>query len=436
MSNGAEMLAEAIDSLLDVDAHDLSDSELHEIVVTVQRQRHRLAAVSAKALRLWDQRMVWADNGARSAAARLANETSSASPSASIELRRARQLRSMPHTEAALAAGDLSPDHIDLIGKANQQWRDADFADHEEMLVEQCKTLRFPDARKMIDYWCARADATAAEDRAERQRNASHLNVSPTLDGTVVINGVFDPIGGAIVSDELNRIERELYLTDKRDGVTRTASQRRAAAMVEMAIRSATAPADGRRPKPLFTALVGDETMSQLCELANGTVVTPGSVFQYAGEADLEVVLFDGPSTVVSVSHRRTFTGSVRRAVEVRDRHCQHTSGCDVPYDQCDIDHIVPHSQHGPTSQFNGKVECHPHNRNPDRHDHGGVPRPARPIDRLDEIRCRLRWQMLREDPDGDDGHDDSDRADAADGRRGPNTVVSHRSEPGSTPTR
>ncbi len=402
-----DQLEVAIDSLLAVDPNELTDAELHELVTTMQRQRHRMAAAAAAAISAWDQRMVWADNGAGSAAVRLANDTSASSTSAGVEVKRARRLRHMPHVTDALAAGDLSPDHVDLLANANQTWRNASFADHEETLVEQCKILRFPDARKMVDYWCARADATANEDRAERQRNAAHLDVSSTLDGTVVIGGILDPIGGSIVGDELNRIERDLYLADKRDLLTRTASQRRAAALVEMATRSATAPADGRRPKPLFTALVGDQTLSHLCELANGTVVTPGSVFRYAGDADLETVLFDGPSTVISVSHRRTFTGRLRRAVEVRDRHCQHESGCDVPADQCDIDHIDPHANGGPTSQFNGKVECHPHNRNPERHDHGGVPRPARPIDRLDEIRCRLRWQMLRGNPDGDD--DDSD---------------------------
>jgi hypothetical protein len=164
-----------------------------------------------------------------------------------------------------------------------------------------------------------------------------------------------------------------------------------------MARRAATAPAGGRRPKPLFTVLVGDDTLSQLCELVNGTVITPGQLVQWAGDADLETVLFDGPSTVISVSHRRSFTGALRRAVQVRDRHCQHTSGCDVPADQCDVDHIVPYAADGPTSQFNGKLECTPHNRDSDRHDHGGTPRPTRPIDRLDEIRCRLRWKLRRE---------------------------------------
>jgi hypothetical protein len=403
MSKGIDELAEAIDSLLDVDPTVLTDDVLHELVTSVQRQRHRLAAVAAAATASWDQRMVWADNGARSAAVRLANETSTSTSSAGVDLRRARQLRSMPATATALAAGVISPDHVDLLSKAAQPWRNASFADHEDTLVEQCKLLRFADSRKMIDYWCARADADAAEDRAERQRNAAHLNVSPTLDGTVVITGTLDPIGGSIVSDELTRIERELYLADKRDGITRTASQRRAAALVEMATRSATAPAGGRRPKPLFTALVGDETLSHLCELANGMIVTPGQVVQWAGDADLETVLFDGPSTVISVSHRRGFTGALRRAVQVRDRHCRHTSGCDVPADQCDVDHIVPHAAAGPTSQFNGKLECTPHNRDSDRHDHGGTPRPSRPIDRLDEIRCRLRWSLLREPDDVDE---------------------------------
>ena len=402
MSKGIDELAAAIDSLQAVDNNDLTDDELHEFVTAIQRQRHRLAAVAASAISAWDQRMVWADNGARSAGTRLANETSTSTSSAGSEVRRARRLRTMPDTASALAAGDLSPDHVDLLATANQPWRNADFAEHEATLVAQCRVLRFADARRMIDYWCARADADAAEERAERQRNAAHLHVSPTLDGTVVVTGVLDPIGGSIVGDELTRLDHELYLADQRNGSTRTASQRRAAALVEMATRSATAPADGRRPRTLFTALVGDETMSQLCELSNGTVVTPGSLFQYAGDADLETVLFDGPTTVISVSHRRTFTGRLRRAVQVRDRHCQHVSGCDVPADECDIDHIVPHAANGPTSQFNGKAECHPHNRNPDRHDHGGVPRPTRPIDRLDEIRCRLRWKMLREDADDD----------------------------------
>ena len=154
-----------------------------------------------------------------------------------------------------------------------------------------------------------------------------------------------------------------------------------------MAQRSATSPADGRRPKPLFTVLLGDHSFAQLCELANGTVITPRDLVPWLGAAELETVLFDGPSTVIAVSHRRSFTGALRRAVEVRDRHCQHPAGCDQPADRCDIDHIVPYAEGGTTSQFNGRPECATHNRHQDKHDHGSAPLPARPVTRLDELR-------------------------------------------------
>jgi len=125
-----------------------------------------------------------------------------------------------------------------------------------------------------------------------------------------------------------------------------------------------------------------------------------------------ETILFDGPSTIISVSTRRCFTGALRRAVEVRDRHCQHPSGCDVPAADCDVDHIVTHRDGGPKSQFNGRLECRPHNRHADRHDHNATPTPTRPVDRLDQIRARLRLSHLHDHPHD---HDDDNEADGLD---------------------
>ncbi|HEY3485629.1 MAG TPA: hypothetical protein VGK49_09605, partial [Ilumatobacteraceae bacterium] len=65
----------------------------------------------------------------------------------------------------------------------------------------------------------------------------------------------------------------------------------------------------------------------------------------------------------------------------------------DVPAERCDVDHIVPHVDDGPTSQFNGRIRCPTHNRHPDKRD-PGQPLPQRRVDRLDAIRARLRWQL------------------------------------------
>jgi hypothetical protein len=67
-----------------------------------------------------------------------------------------------------------------------------------------------------------------------------------------------------------------------------------------------------------------------------------------------------------------------------------------VPASECDVDHRTPAARGGPTSQFNGGAECKGHNRIPHLHD-DPVEQPERRVDRLDAIRCRLRWQLLNE---------------------------------------
>ena len=57
----------------------------------------------------------------------------------------------------------------------------------------------------------SRPDAVAAEHDSERHRRWT-LYASTTLDKMVVINGELDAIGGAIVTGELRRLERQLYL--------------------------------------------------------------------------------------------------------------------------------------------------------------------------------------------------------------------------------
>jgi hypothetical protein len=218
-------------------------------------------------------------------------------------------------------------------------------------------------------------------------------------------------VDGEIVTGELNRLERQLYLADQAAGITRNHSERLAAAMVEMATRSAATPVDAQRPRPLFTVLLGDDTFRRLCELGNGQVISPDLIVDDLGVADLETILFDGPFTVIAASAARSFTGRLRRAIEVRDRHCQHPSGCDVPAAECDVDHIVAWDDGGVTSQFNGRMECRPHNRDAAKHDHGTVPYLERRVDYLDQVRARLRWQLLHQPPDDDEDDEDDEPA-------------------------
>ena len=84
------------------------------------------------------------------------------------------------------------------------------------------------------------------------------------------------------------RIERQLFAADwsaakaiHGDATTaahlaRTSAQRRHDALVEMATRALTAPADGKRPAPLVTVMVDFDTLAgRVCELAAGTSSPP-----------------------------------------------------------------------------------------------------------------------------------------------------------------
>jgi hypothetical protein len=344
-------------------------------------------------------------------------------------------VRSLPAVVRAARAGELSIEHVDLFARANQPKRAALYAAHEQMLVEQCTALTFDDGARALRYWSDRADDAvgstagsadpsdpsdpsnpdapadptgsdgAGSDAGQhnagpRDASGGELHISTTLDDMVVLDGVFGAISGSIIAGELARLEREVHLADQQAGIHRTPAQRRAAALLAMAQRSASTPADARRPRPLFTVLLGDESFARLCELANGVILRPEQLLAHVDAALLETVLFDGPSTVISVSSKRTFTGTLRRAIEVRDRRCQHPSACDIRADRCDVDHIVPYREHGPTSQFNGRLECPTHNRRSDMHDHGASPAPPRELSRLDELRARIRWRCEHQFPD------------------------------------
>src|SRR5690606_16239940 len=189
--------------------------------------------------------------------------------------------------------------------------------------------------------------------------------------------GYLTPLAAAAVGEALGRIEDELFATDwaearERHGdaasaalLARTRAQRRHDALVEMAHRAMTAPADGKRPRPLITVAVGYETFAgRVCQLASGTVVAPGTVAELLGREDtlIERVVFDGPNRIVDISSARSFRGTLRRILEIKHPRCTHPT-CDAPAQRCQGDHILPWSQGGPTAQHNGQLQCGHHNR-------------------------------------------------------------------------
>ena len=365
----------ALDALLAIDADVLGDAELGEAVVEVHRLQARLAAAATRLTAAFDARQAWADDGCRSCVTWLAHRCHVPPKQAQSTVRLGRRLRSMPETDAALAAGDIGVAQAQRLADLNGPRTAAAFAESESQLVDHARTLDWVDFSRACAYWRQLADPDGAESDAARDESLRRLHLSPGMNGTGILDAVLTPLGHATVAEALRRIERELFDADWAEArarlgdaatpadLGRTPAQRRADALVEMAKRAMTAPKDGKRPRPLVSIYCGYETFAgRICEMADGTVVAPGNVAGLLDEALIERIVFDGPSRVIDVGEARLFTGALRRAIEVRDRHCT-APGCHVPANRCDVDHVVPHARGGRTDQGNGRLACDPDHR-------------------------------------------------------------------------
>ena len=187
--------------------------------------------------------MIWRGDGSKAPWARLSRTATLAPGTARGILRRGHATTAMPATAAAWAAGEIGADHVELLANAASNGRGDLFTRDENVLVDHCLELTWGQLVKAVRYWTFRADTEL--DRDGSPPPPISLRISTTFDGTVTGDFTLDPIGGATVTEALRRIERDLYRADQRDGVVRTMSERMAAALVEMAIRSQTAPRTG-----------------------------------------------------------------------------------------------------------------------------------------------------------------------------------------------
>lgn len=376
MPVGANVISDltwAIDAVCEADPAALADGET---VQALHRQLDRLDAAATRATAAFDAGGAWEADGARSSATWVAARCRVPMAAARRRAHLGRQLRHMPGVERAWLAGDIGAAHVALFAAARTPSASGNFDRDEAVLVGQARHLRFSHFARALGYWRQLADPDDAEDRAAAMHEGRRLHLSRSFEGAWFCEGVLDPIGGAVVARALRAIEDELFAADRAEaragtgesapaaGLARTPAQRRADALVEMARRAGAVPAGARLPEPLFSVLVGYETFAgRICELADGTVVAPGSLVPWLQEGWVERVVFDGPDRVKNVGvRRRIFTGSTRRAVEVRDREC-FDEFCDIAAEDCQIDHIEPYATGGLTVDDNGRPACGYHNR-------------------------------------------------------------------------
>jgi hypothetical protein len=367
-----ENFAAALDELIEAGAANYGDCESMQALHQMQARFDSFVTEATAAFEAGEE---WAADGAKTAASWLATRCRVARRTAKRRVRLGRTLRHLPACAQAWREGAIGVDQAQAIATARRHRTESSMARDEAMLVAQAKAMGFEDFHRVLEYWKQLADPDGAEASDEERKAARDVFLESSLGGMWLGQMTLDPISGSIVAGELNRLEHDLFEADcaeakerlgrtgRLDELARTSAQRRADALVEMATRSRTAPADGIRPAPLFSVFVGYETIhGRISELENGTVMAPTALTAWMDSAYFERAIFSLGNRVDVSVRARLFTGGTRRAIELRDRMCTHPY-CYEPAESCQADHIETWARGGPTTQENGRLLCGFHNR-------------------------------------------------------------------------
>ena len=367
-----ENFAEALDALVAAGAANYGDGASIE---ELHRHLSRLESFVTEATAAFEAGEEWAGDGAKTASAWLATRCRLPRRAARRRVRLGRALRHLPECAEAWREGTIGLDAAQAIAAARRHRTASSMVRDEAMLVAQAAQMGFEDFYRALSYWKQLADPDGADAADEEHKNARNVFLEASFTGMWLGQMTLDPVSGSIVAGELNRLEHDLFEADcaeakerlgrpgRIDELARTSAQRRADALVEMATRSASAPADGIRPAPLFSVFVGYETLhGRICELENGTVLAPAALTPWLDSAYFERAVFSLGNRVDVSVRARLFSGGTRRAIELRDRICTHPY-CYEPAENCQGDHIETWAEGGATTQENGRLLCGFHNR-------------------------------------------------------------------------
>ena len=338
--------------------------------------------------------------------------------------RLARRVRPMPVAAAALAGGEITGRHIDVLDRARRLVGDEAFAIAEQALVDAAVIRRFDSFARLVEYVIFEVGPRDANDREEKRYEDRYGSSSRTLDGDGKIDAWMPALGFTVWQNELERLMEVEYQKDAAEAhdrlgrrplaseLCRTTRQRRVDAMEEMAKRSGAYAGADLGPT-MFTVVVhGDaELVARLLavildedatiedledieipdgaihELDDGTVVTVNTLILALLTGMVRGILYDPQGEILRYGPaRRLFTPAQAQALRAKYRRCCHPHGCDRTGSLLQTDHVVEHQHGGPTDTANGQPLCGPHNRW--KTNHHSDPPPDGPIDR-DQRRLR-----------------------------------------------
>jgi hypothetical protein len=259
-------------------------------------------------------------------------------------------LEQLPESHQAVVDGEIGFAHLATMARTAEALGERF---DEKVLVEKAKE----NSPGKFFYICHHArhaadPKTYAAEQAE-QVEQRRLKLSRWMDGSVLISGQLDPVGGAAVLTMIEPLARKTGRDDDR-----CLERRNADALVELALGGGSqAQIQVTSSLETLLALAG----APAAEMEHCLPVSSKTIERLACDSSIARVLLNSESVVIDVGRsRRVVSEPGRRALAARDGHCTWRE-CDRPASRSAAHHLV-HWIHGGSSDLDNLVLlCHRH---------------------------------------------------------------------------
>jgi hypothetical protein len=255
----------------------------------------------------------------------------------------------LEQTVEAMADGQVGFAHLTVMARTANAVRTFD----ETALLEKARENSPGKFHHICRHYRHAADPKGyAAEQAEQVENR-RLSLSTWEDGSLLISGVLDPIGGAAVRTALEPLARKSGAHDDRNRERRLAD-----AFVELAL--------GGEQRAHIQVTSSVETLLGLvgapaAEMEFSLPISSKTIERLACDSSIARVLLGSESTVIDVGRsKRVVSGPAVRALRARDGSCR-WPGCDRPASWSAAHHVV-HWIHGGTTDLDNLILlCHRH---------------------------------------------------------------------------
>jgi hypothetical protein len=281
-----------------------------------------------------------------------------------------RALEALPAVAAAFAAGRVTAEQVSVIApvaatdvQAEAVGQGIDLAAVDAVLADVASRQVHAALGQVVQRFLDRLDPDGPEPDPTEQRA---LSIAKHADGSISGRFELDAVGGEKVCAALESFVQ----ADRPSGDLRTRAQQQADALVQWAdvtLAAGTAPIL-RTVKPHVIALIRLDDLVDparvpgAAQLGFGAAISAARARWLACDGNVSRIVMGPDGQVLDHGRsKRIVPPGLRRAVEVRDRHCVF-AGCDAPTHWCDVHHVQEWVlDEGPTSLENSALLCERH---------------------------------------------------------------------------